>query len=131
MSLHPLILTELHSLNHSLYSASQIDGLDLVQGFPTAVYLGQRFGLYPSDPQKAWITGHVFAASQDARGVTPDCCIIVVLATSIKHEATHCIQRVCSVYMKRDPVLSQYHGSSPSVVPLMLILSLTLTLTHL
>merc|ERR1712086_723492 len=63
-----LELVETKKLAYDQVPLVEIDGLDLVQGFPTAVYLGQRFGLYPSDPKKAWITGHIFAASQDARG---------------------------------------------------------------
>jgi len=46
----------------------EVDGLNLVQGFPTAVYLGQKFGLWPKDAKDQYIAGQVFCAAQDARG---------------------------------------------------------------
>lgn len=46
----------------------EADGLNLVQGTPTAVYLAQGCGLWPEMPKEQYICGHILAATQDARG---------------------------------------------------------------
>ena len=46
----------------------EADGLNLVQGTPTAVYLAQVCGLWPEMPKEQYICGHILAATQDARG---------------------------------------------------------------
>ena len=45
----------------------EIDGLNLVQGTPTAQYIAQRCALWPSTPESQYRAGAVFAAAQDAR----------------------------------------------------------------
>ena len=45
----------------------EMDGLNLVQGTPTAQYIAQRCGLWPATPESQWQAGAVFAAAQDAR----------------------------------------------------------------
>ena len=45
----------------------EIDGLNLVQGTPTAQYIAQRCALWPSTPEAQYRAGAVFAAAQDAR----------------------------------------------------------------
>ena len=47
----------------------EVDGLNLVQGMPTAIYLARKYGFYPSSDAKDEFTiGSIFASSQDARG---------------------------------------------------------------
>lgn len=45
----------------------EVDGLNLVQTVPTAIYLAQKFRLYPKSSKDQWIVGHIVAACQDAR----------------------------------------------------------------
>lgn len=47
----------------------EVDGLNLVQSVPTALYLGQKYGLYPLDDAKAaYVVGHIYTSVIDARG---------------------------------------------------------------
>eukprot|EP00286_Rhodomonas_abbreviata_P005171 CAMPEP_0181329056 /NCGR_PEP_ID=MMETSP1101-20121128/23093_1 /TAXON_ID=46948 /ORGANISM="Rhodomonas abbreviata, Strain Caron Lab Isolate" /LENGTH=222 /DNA_ID=CAMNT_0023438081 /DNA_START=41 /DNA_END=709 /DNA_ORIENTATION=- len=46
----------------------EIDGLDLVQQQPTAVYIGQKGNLWPDTLKDQYAAGAVYAAAQDARG---------------------------------------------------------------
>jgi hypothetical protein len=45
----------------------EIDGLNLVQGLPTAYYLAQKSGLLPSSPVELYLVGQIYVAAQDAR----------------------------------------------------------------
>lgn len=45
----------------------EADGLCLSQGFPTALYLGSKYTLWPVEPASQYVVGHVCAAVADAR----------------------------------------------------------------
>mmetsp|Transcript_8958 Transcript_8958/g.24983 ORF Transcript_8958/g.24983 Transcript_8958/m.24983 type:complete len:222 (-) Transcript_8958:35-700(-) len=60
-------LRESGVLTYGQIPVVQIDGLNLVQGFPTAQYLGTKYNLYPSDPKDQYLVAHVWSASEDAR----------------------------------------------------------------
>eukprot|EP00929_Paragymnodinium_shiwhaense_P064824 TRINITY_DN32524_c0_g1_i1.p1 TRINITY_DN32524_c0_g1~~TRINITY_DN32524_c0_g1_i1.p1 ORF type:complete len:226 (-),score=47.92 TRINITY_DN32524_c0_g1_i1:139-816(-) len=67
----PAEMASLRSQGKLLYGQVplvEVDGLNLVQGYPTAQYLAAKYGLYPTDPKEQYLVGHVFAAAGDARG---------------------------------------------------------------
>ena len=45
----------------------EIDGVNLAQNFPSAVFIAQKGGLYPAEPVEQFTAGHIWAASQDSR----------------------------------------------------------------
>lgn len=45
----------------------EIDGLNLVQTFPTALYLAETYGLLPAEPKDRYKVGSIVAATHDAR----------------------------------------------------------------
>ena len=45
----------------------EMDGLRLVQNDATAVYIGRKYGLYPTDPKEQYAVNQIYAAAQDAR----------------------------------------------------------------
>ena len=91
----------------------EMDGLNLVQGAATAVYLGTRLGLMPADVQGAYAAQHVFASSQDA--VRKSCSNSLFLALSDSSSRNRHVRISTSTLLRSarsnlEVVAAQLHG---------------------